>query len=155
MIDTLTVPLDHFNLKGFLEGYRQFYRAWAGEDAHADASVPVLHTFGDTPQPVYDNRDLVGELVNRGWLLFFAMHEALVDDTALCIDGLRRETEAFDIGPADAYGFLVEVRDGRVSLHPALYDGSSGPVPTVEFQGHCNVLDELMTRFAARFVRRV
>jgi hypothetical protein len=153
MIDSVTVPLGQFDLEGYLEGYRQFYRAWAGEDADADASVPVLRTFGDTPQPVYDNRDLAGELLNRGWLLFFSMHEPLVDDTALCIDGLRREVGAFDIGPADTYGFLVEVRDGRVSLHPAFYDGSSGPAPTVEFQAHCSVLDEPMARFAARFVR--
>jgi hypothetical protein len=28
VIDTLTVPLDHFDLTGLIEAYRTFYRKW-------------------------------------------------------------------------------------------------------------------------------
>jgi hypothetical protein len=85
--------------------------------------------------------------------VFFPMHEPLADEMALCIDGARRRVEDFDIGVADAYGFLVEVHDGQVSLHPALYDGSSGPLPTITLQGQCSVLDGCMEKFARRFVK--
>jgi hypothetical protein len=153
MIETLTVPQDRFDLDGFIAAYRAFYRAWAGDDADPDMSVPAMEGFDTTPTPLYEKRDLEEELVNRGWMLFFQLHEPLGADSALCIDGQRRDVEEFDIGVADGYGFLVEVHDGQVSLHPALYDGSSGPFPTVALQGQCSVLDECMTDFAKRFVR--
>jgi hypothetical protein len=77
------------------------------------------------------------QLTERGWLLFFQLHEPLADDTALCIDGSREPSDKFDIGVADGYGFLVEVRDGQVNLHPALYNGS-GPMPSIDHQAHCS-----------------
>jgi hypothetical protein len=153
MIESLTVPLDQFDLDGFIEAYRGFYRKWAGDDIDPDASVTVMEKFDDTPAPFDEDRDLVEELVERGWKLFFQMHEPLADDRALCIDGKRRDADKFDIGVADGYGFLVEVHDGQISLHPALYDGSSGPFPTVDLQGRCSVLDECMEKFARRFVK--
>ena len=39
MIDTITVPLDEFDLPGFIDAYRDFYRSWAGDDLDPDASV--------------------------------------------------------------------------------------------------------------------
>ena len=40
--------------------------------------------------------------------------------------------------------------------HPALYDGSSGPVPSIDLsidlQTHCSVMDEKMEGFAQRFM---
>ena len=107
---------------------------------------------GDVPMPRNEDRDLISELTELGWLLFFQLHEPLANDTAQCIDGSREPSEAFDIGVADGYGFLVEVRDGNVHLHPALYDGSSGPVPSLDLQALCSVLDEKMQAFAQRFV---
>ena len=118
-----------------------------------DASVTVMKRFGDVPMPLYEDRDLFAELTELGWLLFFQVHEPLADDTALCIDGSREPSDNFDIGVADGYGFLVEVRDGQVHLHPALYDGSSGPMPSIDLQAHCSVLDEKMKAFARRFIR--
>jgi len=91
-------------------------------------------------------------LTERGWLLFFQLHEPLVDDTVLCIDGSREPSDDFDIDVADGYGFLVEVRNEIVTLHPAFYDGSSGPIPSLELQAHCSVMDAKMTAFARRFI---
>lgn len=148
MIDTIQVPLDRFNLDAFLDGYRRLHCSWAGDSMDPDQTVPVAENFGDPPVPFYEDRDLRAELLERRWLLFFQMHEPLADETALCIDGTRVSSENFDIGVADGYGFLVEVRDDIVNLHPALYGGSSGPIPSVDLQAHCSVLDDKMKRFA-------
>jgi hypothetical protein len=151
LIDSLTVPLRDFDLEGFLDAYRRFHRDWSGDD-RADLSVAVMRRHGDTPVSLFEDRDLTGELMDRGWLLFFPMHEPLATETAQCVDGLRRNCEEFDIGVTDSYGFLVEVGEGRISLHPALYDGSRA-VPRLDLQGRCGVLDEAMEGFARRFVR--
>ena len=156
MIDTITAPLAKFDLPGFLDAYRAFYRSWAGDDmddVDTDKSVTVCERFVDVPMPVYEDRDLVAELTERGWLLFFQLHEPLADDTARCIDGSREPSDDFDIDVADGYGFLVEIRNGIVSLHPALYDGSSGPLPSLDLQTHCSVMDEKMKAFAHRFIQ--
>lgn len=152
MIDTITTPLQKFDLQGFVDAYREFYRSWSGDDIDPDHSVTVAERFGDVPMPLYEDRDLVSELTERRWLLFFQLHEPLADDTALCIDGKREQADDFDIGVADGYGFLVEVADGNVNLHPALYDGSSGPMPSIDLQAHCSVMDEKMKAFAQRFM---
>lgn len=152
MIDTINVPLDAFDLQGFIAGYREFYQSWAGDEIDADASVIVVKQFGEVPLPLYEDRDLMSELTERGWLLFFQLHEPLADDTALCIDGSHVASDDFNIGIAAGYGFLVEIRDGNVNLHPALYDGYSGPLPSINLQAHCSVLDEKMKAFAQRFI---
>jgi hypothetical protein len=153
MIDSLTVPLIQFDLEGFIEAYRRFYRAWAGDEFDPAFSVPVLQRHGDTPMVLLEDRDLLGELLDQGWLLFFAMHEPLAAQTALCIDGVRRACAEFDIGVSDSYGFLVEVEDYLISLHPALYDHSSREVPTLDLQGRCSVLDGCMDRFVRGFIQ--
>jgi hypothetical protein len=152
MLDTITIPAFAFDLHGFIGAYRSFYRSWAGDEMNPDQSVPVMERFGDTPMPLYDERDLCNELTDRRWLLFFQMHEPLAGDTALCIDGTREPCGNFDIGVADGYGFLVEIHEGQISLHPALYDGSSGPFPTLDLQAHCSVLDERMEKFAHKWI---
>src|SRR5438105_979275 len=98
MIDTLTVPLDEFDLAAFVEAYRTFYRQWAGDGGNPDQSVPVMGEFDSTPAPCHGDRDLAGELVERGRKLFFQVHEPLADEQALCIDGRRRGADDFDIG---------------------------------------------------------
>ena len=152
MIDTITIPLDEFDLQGFIHAYREFYRSWAGDELDPDASVMVVGRFGDVPMPLCEDRDLVAELTELRWLLFFQLHEPLADDMVLCVDGSRESSDNFDIGVADGYGFLVEIRDGQVHLYPALYDGSSGPAPSLGLQAHCNVIDEKMQAFAQQFM---
>lgn len=155
MIDTFEFPLDRFDLDGFIEGYRQMYRSWSGEDADADASVPVMDGFEGIPMPKLVNRDLKRELVDDHKLLFFQMHEPVATDEVLCIDGSRQDGDAFDIGVSDGYGFLVEVDGDRISLHPALYDGSSDMsprlTPRIHLQAHCAALDEIMAKYAKQW----
>ena len=152
MIDTITTRQDDFDLRGFIEAYGEFYRSWAGDDLDADASVTVVKRFGDVPMPLYEERDLVDELTERGWLLFFQLHEPLADESALCIDGKREPCDDFDIGVADGYGVLVEVSEGNVNLHPALYDGSTLTTPSMDLQAHCSVMDDKIIAFARRFI---
>jgi hypothetical protein len=49
--------------------------------------------------------------------------------------------------------YLVEVREGEVTIRGVLYDGSSGPMPTVEVQEECGVFDERMELYVQRFIR--
>ena len=39
MIDTITVPLAEFDLQGFIDAYRDFYRSRAGDEIDPDGSV--------------------------------------------------------------------------------------------------------------------
>ena len=154
MIESLTVPLEQFDLAGFIKAYRKFARKWLGRDFDPDWAVTVLERFDAMPLPLHEDRELTEELVERKWKLFFPMHEPTAVYRALCIDGKRRDTDDFDINLEDAYGFLVEVHDGdQISLHPAFFDGTSCPFPTIELQGRCSVLDDCMTAFARRFVK--
>ena len=61
------------------------------------------------------------------------------------------ERPKLDISMADSYGYLVQVRDGQVTIRGAIYDGSSGPV--VEVQEKCGVFEERMRAYLGRFVR--
>ena len=154
MIDTIKVPLENFDLKGFIDEYREFYRSWAGDEADPDLSVSIANPFGDVPMPLHEKADLVEGTVDEGWLVFLQLHEPLADGAALYVGGTREPSEKCDIGVADGYGFLVEVRDGMVSLHPALYDGSSELEPSLDLQAQCSVMDEKMRAFAERHIKR-
>ena len=155
MIDTITVALDDFDLAGFIEAYRRLYRSWARPEANPDVSVPAIRHFGDAPEAIHAERDLVGELVDMGWLLFFQVHEPLITAPGLCIDGSHVDPDCLVVGPADGFGFLVEVRDGMIHLHPAFYDGTANEDnPTIVLKDHCGVLDETMQQFAMRFIKR-
>ena len=62
MIDTITAPLADFDLQGFIDAYRAFYRSWTGDDVDdmdADQSVTVAERFGDVPMPVDEDRNLM------------------------------------------------------------------------------------------------
>jgi hypothetical protein len=75
----------------------------------------------------------------------------------MCRDGwvyVEDENAAkLDIGEADAYGYLVEVREGEIRIQGALYDAGSGPVPIVEVKDRCGLFDERMEAYVQRFIR--
>ena len=153
MIESLTVPLEQFDLDGFIEAVRKVARKWVSRGRGPDACVLVMEKFDYPPVTVFEGRELVEELVARGWKLFFPTHEPAAAERPLCIDGKRRKADDFELGEADNYGFLVEVHGDHISLHPALYESGGGPFPAITLQGRCGVLDACMTAFARRFVR--
>jgi len=153
MIESLTVPLEQFDLAGFIKAFRKVARKWVSRETGPDACVLVMEEFDYPPVTLFEGRELVEELVDRGWKLFFPMHEPAAAERPLCIDGKRRRADDFALGEVDNYGFLVEVHGDHISLHPALYESGCGPSPTITLQGRCGVLDDCMTAFAKRFVR--
>jgi hypothetical protein len=153
MIESLTVPLQHFDLTGFIKAFRKVAVKWVGPEIGPDASVLIMEKFDYPPETVFEGRKLVEELVDRGWKLFFPTHEPAAAERPLCIDGKRRSADDFWLGEADNYGFLVEVHDDQISLHPALYESVCSQFPRITLQGRCGVLDDCMTVFARRFVR--
>ena len=58
MIDTLTVPIERFDLAGFIGAYRRFYRRWVGGEADPDIAVTALERHGDTPESLAEGRNL-------------------------------------------------------------------------------------------------
>ena len=150
MIETLYVARADFDLDGFIEGYRQFYAAYAG-DTNADMLVSYVKSIDDTPMPNHDGTP-PKELLERGLKVFFQSHVSTVEETVLCIDRGFRRSELFDINVADGYGWLLEVEDERVALYPCLYDGTSGPFPALHVQSQCSVLDDAMMSYARKFI---
>lgn len=154
MIESITVPLEQFNLKGFVEAYRKFYYKWAGDEFDADPSLYILESFKSNPVPNDEGLDPIEVIKKKKHMVFFQMHEPVSDDKTLCIDGKRRDSDDFDIGLEDGYGFLVELEGKNISLHPALYDGSSNAIPSIELQGTCSVLEECMKSFVQKFIKK-
>lgn len=159
MIDSLVLPLSNFDLAAFVAACRKFYREWSGEDSLI-CFVVGLERYGDAPsgflsEEVEDEEKAIWDaLVEDGLKLFFMMHEPPADEQFLCIDGTKQKSDAIDIGVSDGYGFLVEVEGEKISLHPALYDGSSSPFPQLTLQGTCSVLETPMMEFLNKFVRK-
>jgi hypothetical protein len=133
----------------------KFYRRWSATDEHASVAV-YLDRPGDTPMPAHERRNLEAELIENGRLVFFPFHEPITGDEVKCLDGSvyveDEDDRQLDIVESDAYGYLVEVREGQITIRGALYDGSSGPVPTV-VQDECGVFDERMEAYVQRFIR--
>ena len=154
---TRTIPLSEFRLDDFLAAYTAFHRRWSGTDDLGSAAVYLVDKLGDTPMPSDEERDLAASLVENGRLVFFPFHEPITGDEVKCLDGSVVVDDAddpqLDIGVADSYGYLVEVRDRQITIRRALYDGSSGPVPTVEVVDGGGVFDERMGVYLERFVR--
>jgi hypothetical protein len=159
MIDSLTLPLSSFDLRAFVADYRKFYRKWSGEDSLVYFVVGV-RKHGDTPSHFLEEDAGNGEVAildavtEDGLKVFFMLHEPAADDRFLCIDGKKRNSEDLDINLEDGYGFLVEVEGDNISLHPALYDGSSRSIPQLTLQGTCSVMEGAMMEFVNKFVRK-
>lgn len=156
MIDSLTIPWSQFDLAGFISAYQDFHRDWSGRDSVAYFivgmkrydSIPGNFLDDDDPDP----SSSIAEHLHDGLKVFFMMHEPPADDQFLSVDGQKRNSEDLDIGLEDGYGFLVELDDQIIHLHPALYDGSDAP-PSITLQGACCILEEPMMSFVQRFVR--
>ena len=149
-------PLSAFALGQFLAAYTEFYQWWSESEVDGSLAVSLIDRFGDTPVPSHKECDWAEMLIDHGKLVFFPFHEPITDDEIKCLDGSTYQDDEddanIDIGVADNYGYLVEVRDGTITFYPALNDGSSGPLPTVDVQHECGVFDEQMGAFLDRFV---
>lgn len=158
MIDSVTLPLSSFDLKGFIAEYGQFHQKWSKDDPLAYFLVG-MEKHGDIPTNFLaddeeDHEEAIHQaLVSDRAKIFFMLHEPAGDDRFLCIDGKQRDSEDLDINLKDGYGFLVEVDGENISLHPALYDGSSEDYPQLTLQGTCSVVEKPMMKFLQRFVR--
>ena len=159
MIDSITLPLPTFDLKSFIADYRKFYRKWSDEDALVYFIVGVKK-HGGTPDNFLEEdtedeeKAILDALTEDGLKVFFMMHEPAADERFRAIDGKKRDSDDLDINLEDGYGFLVEVEDDKISLHPALYDGSSRSIPQLTLQGTCSVMEGPMMEFVDKFTRR-
>ena len=159
MIDSVTLPLSDFDLAAFIAAYRKFCRKWSGDDSVAYLIVGMKR-HGDTPTNFLEEDEddeekaILNALTKEGLRVFFMLHEPAADERFLCIDGKKRHSDDLDINLEDGYGFLVEVEDNKISLHPALYDGSSRSIPQLTLQGTCSVMEGPMMEFVDNFLSR-
>jgi hypothetical protein len=153
MIDSITVPLNAFDLNGLFDAYRAFYGRWTGEGSDPNTSLFLLTRYGDTPLPMSEEVDPVKTLIGQLGMVFVPIHEPAATDKVKVIDGTEADASQLDIGVMDLYGLLLEAHEGEISVHPALYDGSSGPYPTATIQGTCSLLDGVIAQFRRRFLR--
>jgi len=157
MIHSVTLPLSSFDLAAFIACYLKFCREWSGEDSVAHLIVG-MRRHGDTPthfleEGTEDEEEAIREaLTEAGMKVFFLMHEPAADDRFRCIDGKKRDSDDLDINLEDGYGFLVEVEGDKISLHPALYDGSSRSIPQLPLQGTCSIIEGPMMEFVSQFM---
>src|SRR3712207_8250797 len=68
---SLTVPIERFDLDGFIDAFRRFHRGWAGDGADPAAAVLVMRRHGDTPGPLGEGRseEHTSELQSRQYLV--------------------------------------------------------------------------------------
>ena len=158
MIDSITLPLSTFDLSAFIAAYRKFCRKWSGQDSVAHLIVGVKK-HGGTPDNFLEEdtedeeKAILDALTEDGLKVFFMMHEPAADERFRAIDGKKRDSDDLDINLEDGYGFLVEVEDDKISLHPALYDGSSRSIPQLTLQGTCSVMEGPMREFVSKFMQ--
>ena len=157
MIDSVTLPLSSFDLSAFIAAYRKFCRKWSGQASVAHLIVGMKR-HGDMPtnfleeDATDEEKAILDALTEDGLKVFFMMHEPTADERFLCIDRKKRDSDDLDINLEDGYGFLVEVEDNKISLHPALYDGSSCSIPQLTLQGTCSVVEGPMMEFINTFI---
>ena len=157
MIDSVTLLLSSFDLSAFIAAYQKFCRKWSGQDSVAHL-ILGMKRHGDTPTNFLDEdatdeeKALLDALTEDGLKVFFVMHEPAADERFRAIDGKKCHSDDLDTNPEDGYGFLVEVEDNKISLHPARYDGSSRSIPHLTLQGTCSVLERPMMEFVNKFI---
>jgi hypothetical protein len=145
VLGQLVLPLERFDLEGFLDAYWQARKEWCYEPPLVvDRQVRPLLTLDGGPDEWAD------ELLGRGRTLFLPAHESAVDDP-LCIGGCRHDGDRLGLGLLEGYGYLVEVAAGVVSIRTALYDAGSF---VVRPRRSCGSLGACLATFLRHFVRR-
>ncbi len=118
MIDSISVPLEEFDFVRFFAAIEEFCCCCAPDEERDHRFIHALKQHGDIPLPPPEGQNVIKALLKGELMLFFPMHQPLVATGALAVDGRRRPFRSFGIRCRDAYGWLVEVHDGMVSLHP-------------------------------------
>lgn len=152
MLKSVVVDSERLDLDGMLGEYKSF---WDGLDqgVSAEYCASLSEGLDDVPMPNEEEVDLKAALMERGLWVFLPVHESSVEDTFQCIDGQEYETAKFDIGEMDSYGVLLEPRGKQIALHPALYDGSSGPFPRLKIDETASVVEKALASFMTRHIR--
>lgn len=151
MLQSIVVDREKLDLAGMLGAYRAFWEEldW---DVPAEACASLAEGLDATPVPNDEEVDLQSALLEDGLWVFLPIHEPCVEDVFRCIDGRKYKTKKFDIGEMDSYGVLLEPRGKQIALHPALYDGSSGPFPTLKIDETASVVEKALESYMTRYI---
>lgn len=169
----IKVPVKQFDLKGVYEKTIEFIDNNFTCDFHSTYFIlpvdePKSQTYGVPPE----GWDVLGSLQRGEYQAFFPF--ALADDECThCADGTvvkhpeddwdgddedmegNEEEDAFSLSMTDTGGFLVQIKDGLITINSAVHFSGMcpGPMPSVDLEPDCGALDYIMTRFVVRFVK--
>jgi hypothetical protein len=148
VIDTYQCSKLRFDYQELKRRFEAFLSAEDDPAVGFDDWVCVFKEWGAPPMPGMNIQATLDEMVDDGLRVFLPVHFPTLDEPVLCIDLERRDPDDFDIGVSDSYGFVLELDGENVLLHPALYDGTSGPIPRIYLQATCSCMEEPMRQFA-------
>lgn len=171
----IKIPLKKFDLTQFVKEMLDFiakqYKVSSAEDMDPSYMMPTLSKFGPIWRARFNEdshvkRDILSELLDEKQLLFFIFSFPIDDESHHCADGkeyilpeetINEESDSdFGLGDTDSVGFLVQVKNGVVTLNSGILElegGLPGPGPIVDIVDDCDVFETHMTKFLDKFMK--
>ncbi|MGV8984381.1 hypothetical protein [Clostridium sp.] len=154
-MNKISIRFDKFNFKVFVDDMVTF----AAKIMDYDYLVAWVDREGGYPQYNDENqeRDYLTELKKEGKMLYFYFSDVNTEDPIKCADGCEYEIDRhsrFGLGHSDTVGYLLNYKEGELSINSAINFGESGPgpFPSINIREDCDVFDEPMERFILKFI---
>ena len=163
-MEQLSIPINDFNLTGFIDEILNFNKAVISDEFDASYIIAEVPKIGGVPKYRAGSKDynFKSKLVDEGKRLFFPFSATNVGEEIPCADGETYEIDDEDesdlcFGEADCIGYLVEIKDGKVIINTAVNYGGAcvAPPSSVELQKDCDVFEEPMRKFLGKFIKNV
>lgn len=168
-MQTFEVDEKQFDLKGFVDALRKFWRRMGG-GMNPDSAFATLDPAGeDAPWPDPDEATDPLDRLRAGKGVFAMFHDRghCEGDPIRCVDGAKIDVpekedddgnpnpawdERFENLPSESqsYGYIITLEGGKVRIQSSLTVDEQECFDPVD---DCGVFDEPMAKFVQRFVR--
>jgi hypothetical protein len=156
---TIKCRFGDFDFDRFAREMLRFYRKIGARGTHPSAYVTRVEKPGGAPESVpAKGRDTFKEELESGLWLFFPFCEPNAGAPVRCADGRPRKVDGdkeFCLGDTDTAGYLLGLKNGRLTIHSAVQSLSCLPPASVDIVRNCGVLDKPMTKFIQSFSRQI
>lgn len=151
----IIVPIEKFDFQRFEDKSIEF----AKQVLDTDYAVAWVEKSGDIPEYEinYLDRSSLLEALNQGKALFFMFTNTNTGDSINCVDGEGYEIDEesdFCLGDADCVGYLLQIKNGVLTINSAVNSGGACtfPPPSLDIEINCDVFDKPMEKFIKRFI---
>ena len=161
----INVPLENFDLDGFINKTMDFLKAQASEDLDPSGSIYWVESPGRCPHDEGEKGwDFRSKLLEGKVFLFFPFGFSDLEGSFDCADGNSYTDRSGEAESAededddclcgdDIIGYLARVNDGSISIQFAICAlAVCLPPPTVDLLTDCRVLEQPITQFIQGFV---